>query len=143
MKQLIERLQREGCSVVIRHQGEEKCFWQRGIADLLHLYHEEPSFLHESQLADKVVGKGAASLMVLGRVKDVYAGVISQSALFLLQKAGISVTYGQCVDHIINRTGTDWCPVEKLCNDVCTAEEALPLIEEFVGRMKTIAAIHN
>ncbi len=136
MKQLIEILQREGCSVVISNQQQERCFWQRGVADLLHLLHEEPQFLHDAQLADKVVGKGAAALMVLGHVREVYAGVISQPALQLLHSAGITVTYGQCVEHIINRAGTDWCPVEKLCSSVTTAEACLPLIENFVASIR-------
>lgn len=136
MKQLIEKLKHEGCSVVIRSQQQERCFWQRGVADLLQLLHESPEVLLNAQLADKVVGKGAAALMILGHVHEVYAGVISRLALDLLRKAGITVTYGQCVEHIINRAGTDWCPVEKLCSTVNTAEECLPLIEKFVAGMR-------
>ncbi len=115
----------------------ERCYWQRGVADLLHLLHDEPEVLHHAQLADKVVGKGAAALMALGHVREVYALTISQPALHLLQKAGITVDYGQCVDHIINRAGTDWCPVEKLCSTAATPEECLPLIEEFVRSLTT------
>lgn len=134
MKQLIEKLEREGCSIVIRSNGKEQSYHQRGVADLLHLLLEEPDVLRDAQLADKVVGKGAAALMVLGRVQEAYARVISKSALCLLQQAGIMTTYGQCVDHIINRAGTDWCPVEKLCSQAETAEECLPLIQSFVSR---------
>lgn len=134
MKQLIEKLEREGCSIVIRSNGKEQSYYQRGVADLLHLLLEEPDVLRDAQLADKVVGKGAAALMVLGRVQEAYARVISKSALCLLQQAGIMTTYGQCVDHIINRAGTDWCPVEKLCSQAETAEECLPLIQSFVSR---------
>lgn len=136
MQRLIETLDREGCSVVIRSQDQERCFWQRGVADLLQLLHEQPEVLQDSQLADKVVGKGAAALMILGKVREVYAHVISQPALNLLQQSGIKVSYGQCVEHIINRSGTDWCPVEKLCSTVQTAKECLPLIENFVSNMK-------
>lgn len=135
MKQLIETLEREGCSVVVRSQQQERCFWQRGVADLLHLLLHEPQVLLDAQLADKVVGKGAAALMVLGQVREVYACVISQPALDLLRRSGITVTYNQCVVHIINRAGTDWCPVEKLCSTVSTAEECLPLIKEFVAKI--------
>lgn len=136
MKQLIEILSREGCSVVIRSQQQERCFWQRGVTDLLQLLHNDPQVLLDAQLADKVVGKGAAALMILGHVREVYAGVISQPALALLQEAGIAVTYGQCVEHIINRAGTDWCPVETLCSSVSTAEECLPLIKKFVASIR-------
>lgn len=133
MKQLVDTLESKGCSVVIRNRkGEERCFWQRGVADLLHLLHEEPEMLCSAKLADKVVGKGAAALMVLGGVQEVYARTISVPALDMLREAGIPTQYGQCVDHIINRAGNDWCPVEKLCRDVQTAEQCLLLIEDFV-----------
>ena len=132
MQRLIERLDQENCSVVIRSKQREQCYYKRGVADLMYLFKHEPEMLDHAQLADKVVGKGAAALMVLGHVSEVYAHTISQSALALLQNAGIATAYGQCVDHIINRAGTDWCPVEKLCSSVDTAEECLPLIEDFV-----------
>lgn len=135
MNLLIDILERENCSLVIRSQNREQCFWQRGVADLLHLLHDEPNVLLDAQLADKVVGKGAAALMVLGQVREVYARVISQPALRLLCDAGVVVTFGQCVEHIINRAGTDWCPVEKLCISATTAEECLPLIENFVSKL--------
>ncbi|MCQ2242641.1 MAG: DUF1893 domain-containing protein [Bacteroidaceae bacterium] len=133
MELLKEILDREGCSLVIRSQGKEQCYWKRGVADLLFLLHNEPDELHQAQLADKVIGKGAAALMVLGGVIEVYAHVISQPALQLLEDAGVSVSYSQCVEHIINRAGTDWCPVEKLCRSAATAEECLPLIEQFLS----------
>ncbi len=140
MKHLIETLDKEKCSLVIRSQGKEQCYWKRGVADLFYLLNNEPDVLLNAQLADKVVGKGAAALMVLGRVGEVYAHTISKPALQLLEKDGISVTYSQCVDHIINRAGTDWCPVEKLCNAATTAEECLPLIEQFLGSMINLKA---
>lgn len=132
MKKLIEILDREGCSLVVRSQGKEQCYWKRGVADLFYLLRNEPEVLLNAQLADKVIGKGAAALMVLGGVKEVYAHTISHPALQLLEDAGISVSYSQCVEHIINRAGTDWCPVEKLCSSATTAEECLPLIEQFI-----------
>lgn len=92
MQQLIVRLKQENCSVVIRSGESEQCYYKRGVADLLYLLKYEPEILYQSQLADKVVGKGAAALMVLGNVKEVYARTISQSALILLQKAGIATS---------------------------------------------------
>ena len=49
-------------------------------------------------IADKVIGKAAASLMVLGEIRQVYADVISQPALALLHNANIEVSmYGWCL----------------------------------------------
>ncbi|MDE6685296.1 MAG: DUF1893 domain-containing protein, partial [Duncaniella sp.] len=70
-------------------------------------------------------------------VCEVYADVISHPATELLAKSGVSVTYGKCVDYIINRAGTGMCPVETLCRECATAEECLPLIERFVTEMQS------
>lgn len=136
MNKLIETLNREGCSVVIRSQGQERCFWKRGVADLLSLLTDSPEVLLDASLADKVVGKGAAALMILGRVHEVYAHIISQPALSLLQQYGVTVSYGECVPNIINRAGTGLCPVESLCLSAESPEECLPLIQQFVQKMQ-------
>mgnify|MGYP002229018007 FL=1 len=81
MKRLIELLHSEGCSCVIESQGEIRAFRQRGVADLYDLYQNERDFMQNAQLADKVIGKGAAALIVLGKMKEVYADIISTPAL--------------------------------------------------------------
>jgi len=35
------------------------------------------------------------------------------------------------VDHIINRTGTDWCPMEKLSRDIDDPVSIIEKIQEF------------
>lgn len=127
-------LHEEGCSCVIYAQGQITLCHERGVKDLLRILKSEPGLLAGSVIADKVVGKGAAALMVLGGVNAVYADVISQPAFDLLASASIEVSYGECVDNIINRAGTGVCPVETLCKDCATAIECLPLIEQFVNK---------
>ena len=87
-------------------------------------------------IADKVVGKGAAVLMAAGGVRWVYADVISQSALEFLLTHNIEAEYGRVVPNIINRAGTDICPVEKLCMQCDNIEDALTLIDEFIEKMR-------
>lgn len=136
MHRLTEILHREKCSLAICHSDHDvTLYWQRGVKDLLDLIHTRPTLLSGAMIADKVVGKGAAALMIIGNVRQVYADVISRPALYLLQSAAIEVSYGECVANIINRAGTGICPVESLCSPCATAEECLPLIEEFVSRM--------
>lgn len=127
-------LHEEGCSCVIYAQDKITLCHERGVKDLLRILKSEPELLAGSVIADKVVGKGAAALMVLGGVKMVYADVISQPALDLLASASIEISYGECVKNIINRAGTGVCPVETLCKDCATATECLPLIEQFVNK---------
>ena len=112
-----------------------RSFHERGVKDLHNLLRNEPELLRGAAVADKVVGKGAAALMVAGGVEWVHADVISSGALDLFKLNGIEVEYTTVVPNIINRTGTDICPVEKLCRDCRTAAECLPLIDKFVAEM--------
>ena len=107
-------------------------FKGRGISDLYRLYTTMPEALNGAFLVDKVVGKGAAALMVLGHISELYTAVISQPALQLLTAAGIKVDYSTLVENIINRRGDGVCPVESLCAGADSAETCLPLISEFI-----------
>ena len=50
----------------------------------------------------------------------------------LLEDAKIAVDYGTMVPNIINRDGTDMCPVEKLTMNISDPEEAFIKIKEFL-----------
>ena len=72
LQDLIDLLHERKCSCVLRN-GEIYTFERRGVEDLYDLLREQPGLLLGADVADKVVGKGAAALMVLGRVRRVYA----------------------------------------------------------------------
>lgn len=132
LRVLIERLSTEKCSCLIRNGSEVRVFRERGVKDLYRLLKEESEFLSGAFVADKVVGKAAAALMILGNVKGVFANIISQSAYKLFEEESIYTEYTQKVPHIMNRTQADWCPLEKRCMMAMTAKECLPIIENFV-----------
>ena len=135
-QQLIDRLHAEGCSCVIYNDDHTHLFHKRGVQDLHQLLRTSPDTLRGAMIADKVVGKGAAVLMTAGGVRWVYAEVISQSALEFLLTHNIEAEYGRVVPNIINRAGTDICPVEKLCMQCEGIEDALTLIDEFIEKMR-------
>lgn len=137
-QQLIDRLHAEGCSCVIYNDDHTHLFHKRGVQDLHQLLRTSPDTLRGAMIADKVVGKGAAVLMTAGGVRWVYADVISQSALELLLKHNIETEYGRVVPNIINRAGTDICPVEKLCMQCDDIAEALKLIDEFIEKIRSV-----
>ena len=94
MTKLIELLHAGNYSCVVENCYGLHTFSRRGVADLYEVYREHAEWLDHASLADKVIGKGAAALMVLGGVERVYADVISTPALMLLREAGIAVTFG-------------------------------------------------
>lgn len=138
MDELIDILISGGHSLVVWNEGVHT-FDGRGVSDLFRLLENDPALLKGARIADKVIGKGAAALMVSGGVSEVYAGVISEGALSLFEKAGIGISFGKRVPHIINRKGDGICPVESLCADCETAEECLPRIRSFILSMRASA----
>lgn len=134
MDDLIKILHEGNHSLVVAN-GEVCTFNGRGISDLYSILTEDPGFLQGAEIADKVVGKGAAALMIIGGISYLYTDVISAPALDLLRQSPVKVDFGKKVDNIINRKGDGICPVETLCLPCATAQECLPLIENF---MKTI-----
>ena len=121
---------------MIAHGDCIRTFTQRGVADLYDLLVKESDFLKGASIADKVIGKAAATLMVLGGVKEVYTHIISRPALQLLQEAGITVSCDEVVDHIINRDRTGWCPLEQASRDLHSAKEIFPVIEKFISNQR-------
>ena len=113
-------------------------FSRRGVVDLYELLVRDAAFLHGSDLADKVVGKGAAALMVKGGVARVYTDVISTPALDLLRTKGVEVTFQTEVANIRNRAGTDLCPVEKRCLPLSDLDEMLATIRDFLEQQHLI-----
>lgn len=123
-------------SCVINNRGVTRTFTQRGVADLYDLLQTDADFLKGASVADKVVGKGAAALMIQGGVREVYADLISESAHALFVNAGVEISYGQLVHHIVNRDKTDWCPLEKSCKGEDRISEILPIIDHFIAKIR-------
>jgi len=122
----------DNCSCVICKGDMERHFYGRGVQDLYRLLKESPDFLKDAIIADKVVGKAAAVLMVLGGVKAVYTPLLSSLAVDVFAANNVDVAYDQLVPHIINRDGTDWCPLEKRCNTLTDLSACKKQIDNFL-----------
>lgn len=134
MERLIRILKEEGHSLVVGG-AEVHTYDGRGVSDLFRLSTEDEALLRGARIADKVVGKGAASIMVLSGVREVYADVISAPALEMLQEAGIETTYGRLVPYIVNREGTGMCPLEKRCMECTSPVETYAHVILFMKEM--------
>ncbi len=107
---------------------------RRGVRPLLDLL-ESDADVAGFAVADKVVGKAAAYLYWLLKIKCLFARVISQPALDVLQQAEIKVEYDQLVPAIQNRTKDGYCPMENAVWNVTSAEEALSAIYEALAQL--------
>lgn len=137
MEKIIQLLHEGNYSCVIANGTEVRTFTQRGVADLYDLLHQDSDFMKGASIADKVIGKGAAALMVLGGITSIHADIISHSALDLLQKNKIQTAYTRLVPLIQNRDKSGRCPLETLCDASDSVEELLPIIDGFVARMRS------
>lgn len=134
MEKLTDMLHQGAYSCVIRKGDVTRTFHQRGVADLLQLCQDEEHFLQGALIADKVIGKGAAALMIYGGVSEVYADVISYPALDLLKTHGIIISYRELTERILNRRGDGLCPVETLCVDLDSIDEMISVISKFINQ---------
>ncbi len=129
MQELIDILHNKACSLVIRAQsGEVTTYDKKGVRDLVWLLDNEPERLRHARLADKVIGKAAAGLIVQGGVTEVYADVMSCLALPLLDNADIAYSYGDLVDRIVIPEGDNRCPLESIVAEAQTAPQVEALL---------------
>jgi len=134
MQKLIDILHEGNYSCVVSN-GKIRTFSNRGVADLYDLYKTEPEFLAGASVADKVIGKGAAAILAAGKIKRLYADVISEPALALLYEYGIDVQYNQKVAHIENRDKSGWCPLELAVYDK-EFSPIMPVIDDFIANIR-------
>lgn len=86
-------------------------------------------------VADLVVGKAAAMLFVKCGIAGVFAKVLSESGKAVLEKHDVPFEFEVLTEKIINRAGTDICPMEKAVSDAEDPEAAYLLLCE---RLKTL-----
>ena len=131
-----KRLLDGGYTCVLYNGESEIVSTARGVSFLLGLYEDGKDYSGYVS-ADKVVGKGAALLYALLGIKEIYASVISESALSVLQKSGITCTYDTLVPHIINRRGDGICPIEGATMDIDNPADAPGVIMETLRTLKS------
>ncbi len=71
----------------------------------------------QAYFLDRVVGNAAALLLVKARCSEVYSEVGSELAAHTLRDAGITFEFKLTVPFIVNQSGDDMCPMEKLSLD--------------------------
>lgn len=103
---------------VIYKDGKSELSNERGVKPLVLWLEEEDTPLTDACVADKVIGKAAALLMIYAGVREVYAQVISKPAAKCFEAYQIPYCFGQMVGRIANRAGTGLCPMEQLCMEI-------------------------
>ncbi|NMA06917.1 MAG: DUF1893 domain-containing protein [Ruminococcaceae bacterium] len=129
----VELLSKGECTVVAITTSNEVITGNgTSVRPLFEIVEKNQEALSGGAVADRVIGKAAACLLCRSKVSSVFAYLMSEPALKLLDKYKISVSYEKLVKAIMNRNGTDLCPMEKTVADVEDINECFEKIKEFI-----------
>lgn len=130
-----EKLQETKASLVVLYaNGEWKAYYQNRITDIKEILRQDKMALQGAVIADKVIGKVAGSILAVAGVKEIYADVMSQYAIPVLEENGIQYEYKNLADYIQNNDKTGMCPME---NKYKEEEDIHKIFKEMIGDMGT------
>ena len=107
---------------------------RRGIAPMMNFIYNGAELACYS-VADVVVGKAAAMLFIKCGIRHVFAKTLSQYAKRVLELYGVEYEYEILTERIINREGTDVCPMEKAVMNTDDPEEAYVILKNKLTEM--------
>ena len=90
------------------------CSNEIGVKPILSKLNENIDFYKDADIEDTVVGKAAACLYVLAKIKYVYAHTLSETAKIYLENNNVSFKYDELVKEIRNRTNTEYMSIRKI-----------------------------
>lgn len=129
-----QRLKQKDLSLVIAKNGEVIFETElHGISGLLSAIDQHKKGMMGSSVADKIVGRAAALLLVYSGVDAAFAVTASDGAIRVLKDHGVFLEYEKRVPHILNYEKIDVCPFEKRTANVSDSREAYKLLEERCG----------
>ena len=103
--------------VVVYENGEIKEYYHNRIKDIKEILQENPDALKNAIIADKVIGKVAGSILTVAGVKEIYADVMSQYAVPVLEEDHVKYEYKNLVEYIQNNEKNGMCPMENKYKD--------------------------
>ena len=114
-----------------------KCIFseKRGIAPMMDFIAEAKD-LSGYSVADLVVGKAVALLFIKCKINGVFAKTLSESAKRVLELYGVDYEYETLTEKIINRDGTDICPMEKAVSGTDDIEEAYSILQNKLNQLR-------
>ena len=112
------RLYEKKASLVVMFvNGEIKEFYNPRVQDIVSILKQDKNALQGAIVADKVIGKVAASLLTVAGVKEIFANTISEFAIPVLEENNITYAYKNKAEYIINNSKTGMCPMENKFKD--------------------------
>jgi hypothetical protein len=107
----------------------------KGIRPWIKWLRECPEVLEDAIVVDKVVGKAAAMLMIVSKVKKLYTPMISENALSYLAHQSIDFSYDKTVPCIVNNEKNGLCPMEQTVINVDDAHQGYQLLQAKIAQL--------
>lgn len=128
MKKKIEcvknRLIEKNASLVVMFtNGEIKEYYNKRVVDIVSILKENKNALKGAVVADKIIGKVAASLLIKGGIEALYANTLSSYGEEVLIDNGIYYECSNKTEYVINNDKTGMCPMENKFKDVENLDE--------------------
>ena len=131
-----KKLNDENFTCVAMSDNREYTSNDRGIFPIYSPMRDDIYFFKEMCVADKVIGKAAAMLLVISKASHIHANVISEHAMRVFVENDTSFTYDKKVDYIVNRKGDGMCPMEESVIEISDLEEAYNCLKNKMEQMK-------
>ena len=123
--------------VIVKNQENifESC--SSGISGLLDAVERLSTKLYGSSVADKIVGRAAALLIVYSRIKEVYAVLLSREGLKVLKENNISIEYNRLIPKVLDRTAMDICPFEEFSLTIKSPNDAYRMLKDCAEKIRS------
>jgi hypothetical protein len=108
-----------------------------GVAPLLD-WLDQNIDLSNFSVADKIVGKASAMLLILSGVSNVYAPIMGKSALAILTEYKIEASTDNLTEYIVNRNKNGPCPMEDAVSGISDPKLALVAIKTKIRNMQKL-----
>lgn len=139
IKRARQLLSAGGHTCVLCRGGETLTSDSAGIAPMMEFI-DAGVDLNGFSAADRIVGRAAALLFALAGVRAVHARVMSRGAADVLKAHGIARSCDALTDRIINRAGTDICPMERAVEGIDDPRAAHAAIAAALERLRAESA---
>lgn len=127
--------EKEASCIIYKSEDNVRASEAIGIKPLMVELRKDKNAFEGCVIADKVIGKAAALMMILGKAEAVYGRIMSESAKQVLEQSGIYYGYETMVPYIENRTKTGLCPMEETVLTINEPETAFEELEKTIAKL--------
>lgn len=121
--------------VIINGQEEVSTSTELGIKPLMIALRKDKHAFKGCVIADRIIGKAAALLAVLGKAEGVYGEIMSEAGKEVLEIYQKTYAFGTMVPYIHNRSNTGRCPMEEAVCEEKNPERAFVILEETISEL--------